>query len=149
MDEKKKSPGKLVGGFRRPSQNPKPRELTLKQKRFIELYNGNATEAAIKAGYAPKHAYQSGFRLLRQAEIKAAIEARTKKIDGPHIASREERQAFWTKIFHDESYDMAHRLRASELLARSQADFVERREVSYPDGIEVRVVFVGGDDAEN
>jgi phage terminase small subunit len=142
MDEKKKSPGKLVGGFRRPSQNPRPRAFTDKQRRFVELYSGNATEAALRAGYSPDSAHITGCKLLKVPKIKAAIEARTKKIDGPHIASREERQAFWTKIFHDESYDMAHRLRASELLARSQADFVERREVSFPDGIEVRVIFV-------
>ena len=125
----------LVAGFPR-------RGLTEKQKRFVELYNGNATEAAQLAGYAPKNAHITGYKLLRDSKIKKALEERLKKADGPHIASREERQAFWTKVFYDENCDMAHRLRASELLAKSNADFVERREVSYPDGIEVRIVFV-------
>lgn len=125
----------LTAEFRR-------RDLTERQKRFVELYNGNATEAARLAGYAPKNAGLTGSRLLKNPRIRKALEERLKKVDGPHIASREERQAFWTRVFYDENCDMAHRLRASELLAKSNGDFVERREVSYPDGIEVRVVFV-------
>jgi phage terminase small subunit len=115
---------------------------TERQRKFIAYYNGNATEAAKRAGYSQKTAYAQGQRLLRKAEIQKALEKRTKRKDAPYIATREERQAFWTQVYNDENCDMNSRLRASELLAKSQADFVERREVSYPGGIKVRVTFV-------
>ena len=42
-------------------------KLTLKQQRFIDEYiiSGNATQAAIKAGYAPKNAGQTGAENLK------------------------------------------------------------------------------------
>lgn len=41
------------------------------------LIDRNATQAAIRAGYAPKTAYAQGHRLLKNAEIAARIEAAT------------------------------------------------------------------------
>lgn len=51
-------------------------KLTLKQQRFIEEYlvDGNATRAAIAAGYSKKTAYSIGEENLRKPEIKAEIE---------------------------------------------------------------------------
>ena len=46
--------------------------LTAKQQAFVEAYCGNATEAALKAGYSPKTAYSQGQRLLKNDEVKAA-----------------------------------------------------------------------------
>ncbi|MDP3238682.1 MAG: hypothetical protein Q8N26_38185 [Myxococcales bacterium] len=46
----------------------------------------------------------------------------------PKVANREERQAFWTAILRDDGRPMDERLRASELLARSEADFITRVE---------------------
>ena len=42
------------------------------------------------------------------------------------IASREERQTFWTAILRDPETELRDRLRASELLGRSEGDFLER-----------------------
>lgn len=52
-----------------------------KQKLFISEYlkSGNATEAAIKAGYSEKGAANAGYRLLQRPEIKAEIEQRQNK----------------------------------------------------------------------
>ena len=52
------------------------RELTGKQKRFVEEYliDLNATQAAIRAGYSAKTAYSMGQRLLKEAEIQTAIQ---------------------------------------------------------------------------
>ena len=51
--------------------------LTPKQQRFVEEYlvDFNATRAAIRAGYSKKTAYSQGERLLRHAEVAAAVEA--------------------------------------------------------------------------
>ena len=52
------------------------RELTGKQKRFVEEYlcDLNATQAAIRAKYAEKTAYSAGQRLLKDVEVQAAIQ---------------------------------------------------------------------------
>lgn len=49
--------------------------LNDKQKRFVAEYlvDGNATQAAIRAGYSQKTAYSQGQRLLKHAEVATAI----------------------------------------------------------------------------
>lgn len=56
--------------------------LPPKQRLFIEAYisNGfNATQAAITAGYSEKTAYSQGSRLLKNVEVKNAIQQRMKE----------------------------------------------------------------------
>lgn len=50
---------------------------TNKQTAFITeyLYDFNATQAAIRAGYSPKTAYSIGHELLKKPEIQEAIQA--------------------------------------------------------------------------
>ena len=43
--------------------------LTAKQQRFIEAYDGNATQAALTAGYSAKTAYAIGQENLKKPEI--------------------------------------------------------------------------------
>jgi phage terminase small subunit len=52
--------------------------LTTKQRKFIDAYleSGNATQAAIAAGYSEKTAYSQGARLLKKVEISAVVETR-------------------------------------------------------------------------
>ena len=56
------------------------RKLTLKQQRFVNYYvgecAGNATQAAIKAGYSQDTAYSIAEENLRKPEISAAIAER-------------------------------------------------------------------------
>jgi len=54
--------------------NPK---LTAKQQRFVAEYlvDLNAKQAAIRAGYSPRSAETNGNRLLRNAQVAAAVEA--------------------------------------------------------------------------
>ncbi len=122
-------------------------KFTVKRQRFIDLYDGNATVAAEKAGYA--HPMQQGERLLRNVEILTAIQEREKDRENKVIADREERQAFWTTVFRGEIVEkvpvikdgtyqieeippkMSDRLKASELLGRSEADFVDRHQVEF------------------
>lgn len=47
----------------------------------------------------------------------------------PQIATREERQHFWTSLMYDEGVEASQRNRASELLGKSQGDFIEQVEV--------------------
>lgn len=103
--------------------------LSPKQKKFVQSYMGNATEAAIAAGYSKKTARFMGAENLTKPNIKKAIEQRETKETNKLIATREQRQEFWTKIMYDDQADMKDRLKSSELLGRSQADFTEKLEV--------------------
>jgi hypothetical protein len=57
--------------------------LTQKQKLFAEEYiiSGNATQAAIKAGYSKKTAYSIGDENLKKPEIRAYISERFDEIE--------------------------------------------------------------------
>ena len=121
-------------------------KLTDKQQRFVDAYDGNATQAAIAAGYSEKTARSMGRENLTKPYILAEIRSREVKRRTPMIASREERQAFWSTTMRDTGEDMKNRLKASELLGKSEADFVERQEISgvngspLIDGIRVELV---------
>lgn len=112
--------------------------LNQRQRAFAEIYDGNATEAARQAGYkGTRHSLEvTGSQLLRKPEVQAAIRSRTAGVSIARIATREERQAFWTRTLLDSSARMPDRLKASELLGRSQADFVDRLEHSVDASLE-------------
>ena len=121
--------------------------MTPKQKRFTELYSGNAAEAARLAGYSEKTAYSIGQELLNKPEIMERIQERESQRLSEAIANREERQIFWSSIMRNVEEKTADRLKASELLAKSNGDFLERVQAMVgtmgPPKIEVH--FVGRD----
>lgn len=104
--------------------------ITTKQRRFIEAYTGNATKAAIAAGYSEKTAYSIGQELLTKPEIMERIQEREAQRLSECIASRVERQEFWTSTMRNGEEKIADRLKASELLAKSNGDFLERIEAN-------------------
>ena len=108
--------------------------LTARQKMFIEVYAGNATEAARLAGYSVKTADKIASQLMDKPEIISAIRARENERSAEAIMTREQRQIFWTSIARDTSQRIGDRLRASELLAKSEGDFLERHELTGADG---------------
>lgn len=114
-----------------PPKLPKPKNprLTARQKRFIELYAGNAEEAAKAAGYAPRSAAKAGNNLMRNPTVIRAIRERMDKESQASfsvlVTSRKARQEWWAKIMESDEYDIRDRLKASELLSRSQADFTD------------------------
>lgn len=144
--------------------------ITPKQQAFIDCYAGDAKEASIKAGISHGYARQ----LLAYSYIQDAIRERQENEVRPkRIASRQERQAFWTacidfdirRLCDDQGevkpidqldahsarmiqsikttetisrtskevtiikrsveYKIPDRLKASELLGRSEADFTD------------------------
>ena len=104
------------------------RGFSPKQQRFIDFYNGNATEAALKAGYSQRTAASIGQENLKKPEIWDAIQKREQNRNSKDIATREQRQKFWTDVMNDANESMQNRLRAAELLGKSEADFVEKRQ---------------------
>lgn len=95
-----------------------------RRRRFVEAYmgaaKGNATEAARIAGYRSPRA--EGSRLLTNADVREAITARV-DVD-PIVKDREGLQRWWTRVVDDAHADLNVRLRASELLAKSQGLFL-------------------------
>lgn len=116
------------------------RQLTAKQRKFIEVYAGNGTEAARLAGYAGNDATlsQVAAENLRKPLVVEAIKSREAKEIRPHLASRADRQAFWAQVMNDAAEQMAYRLKASELLGKSEADFTEK--VKHEGGVVISVI---------
>ena len=67
-------------------------KLNARQKAFCEYYVacGNATEAAIKAGYSKRTARSIGQRLLTYVDIKSYVKELMDKAESKRIASAEE-----------------------------------------------------------
>lgn len=116
--------------------------LSGKQRRFCEVYSangGNASAAAREAGY--KNPEPEGARSIRNDKVRKALDFLRKETTSSAIATREERQSFWSSTLRDQEEDMKHRLKASDLLGRSQADFIERHEVTGKDGAPISIQF--------
>jgi phage terminase small subunit len=113
-------------------QKNKNLELSPLQKRFVEFYDGNATEACRKAGYSEKCARQAGTMNMKTPKIIRAIRTRENNKKRTNVAKRIERQEFWSKTMRDIKIDIQHRLKASELLGKSEADFTDRLVVTKP-----------------
>ena len=115
--------------------------MTKKQKRFVEEYliDLNATQAAIRAGYSPDSAKEIGSENLTKPDILQAIRKRESAQIRPLIATREDRQRFWTEIMRDGEAAMKDRLRASELLGKAAGDFLERMEVESNASLDLRM----------
>ena len=67
-------------------------ELTVKQRKFADEYikTGNATQAAIKAGYKEKTARFIGAENLTKPNVKAYIDAQMRKIEDAKIMKADE-----------------------------------------------------------
>ena len=120
--------------------------LPPKRRAFVLAYvgeaQGNATDAARRAGYAKPH--PEGSRLLRFATVAAAVDALRTPAEQASIASVQELREMWAAIARGEVDDvaivsgavahvpasLAARMKASELLGKSQGAFLERVEHS-------------------
>lgn len=80
-------------------------KLTLKQKRFANEYiiSGNATEAAIIAGYSKKYANTNASKLLQNTTIKEYVDERLKDLEDKSIAKQEEVLKYLTAVMRGEN----------------------------------------------
>lgn len=126
--------------------------LSKREMLFVEAFDGDEIYALRIAGYTGADAYlrQLSSNLLKRPDIIEAIKHRDdfKTTTNKVIANREERQALWTSImrnndpYHREEVDangipipeanipIPIRLKASELLGKSEADFVEKIDIN-------------------
>lgn len=113
------------------------RQFTTKQQKFIDCYAGDIKDAAEKAGLS----YDYARRLVTKSHILEAIQNRQEtEVRPKEIANRQKRQEFWTQIMDDKNEATRDRLKASELLGKSEADFTENLSHKFPKGCGVMVV---------
>lgn len=79
-------------------------KLTLKQQKFADEYiiSGNATQAAIKAGYSAKYANTNAVKLLQNTTLKAYIDERLSELSSKKIADQDEVLQFFTSVMRGE-----------------------------------------------
>ena len=109
--------------------------MTEKQKLFILEYqkDGNATQAAIRAGYSDKTAYSIGQRLLKKPVIQKALEA--------DITARAERLTFTAddvirdlitikdRCMTGKPFDARGAIKALELIGKNLGMFANKLQV--------------------
>ena len=78
--------------------------MTNRQKKFCDEYlvSGNATQAAIKAGYSVKTAKSIGQRLLTFVDLKAYIAEQLEQIHNEKTADAQEVLEYLTSIMRGE-----------------------------------------------
>lgn len=114
-------------------------KLTEKQLKFADYFleMGNATEAAIKAGYSEKYAGTNTDKLLKNTNVKEYIEQRKKQLDTERIANQEEVLEYLTAVMRGNEKDqfgldaaLADRTKAAELLGKRYRLFTDKVEHS-------------------
>ena len=146
-------------------------KLTIKQQRFADEYiiSGNATEAAIKAGYAKRAAYQQGAENLKKPHIKTYIDERLEAINSAKIADQTEVLQYLTSVMRgetqsavvvvegegdgvscarlmDKTPDEKEKLKAAELLGKRYGAFTDKVEVGADLELNVKVDYGDGND---
>ena len=126
-------------------------KLTLKQQKFADEYiiSGNATDAAIKAGYAKRSAGQIGEQNLKKLEIKKYIEERLAELNSEKIADQEEILQYLTAVMRGEHREETligmgqgfqettymdigakDRIKAAELLGKRYSMWTDKQELT-------------------
>lgn len=102
--------------------------MTPKQKAFAEFYaqSGNGSESVRRAGYASDNADVEAARLLANPSIQDYLSTLTQDATDNRIADAIERQIFWTDVMRNKEEKTEIRLKSSELLARSQGQFLDK-----------------------
>lgn len=144
-------------------------ELSVRQRAFVDLFDGNSAETVMAAGYnckSVRNASTVANRLLHNPKIQRALAEKLARTNSEfdkvraehkkrvreitaikkemadmdveilrgHIATKRERQVFWTLTMMDAQESIGDRMRASELLGKSERDFVDVKELGLPGG---------------
>ena len=109
--------------------------LTEKERIFADEYikTTNATQSAIKAGYAEKSASSKGSQLLRKVKVRKYIDDVMEKRSKNTIATADEVLEYLTRVVRGEEKDafgldasIADRTKAAELLGKRHMLFTEK-----------------------
>lgn len=119
-------------------------KLNAQQELFaLNIARGmNQTDAYRAANYKSKGdaLRKNAARLMTNDDVIERIHELAAEVKDESIADAKERQRFWTSTLRDAELEMKDRLKASELLGRAHADFVERNEVTLKGDIVVNLL---------
>ena len=136
--------------------------MSLKQQRFADEYiiSGNATQAAVKAGYSSKYANTNASKLLQNTTIKSYIDERLAQLASDKVATQEEVLTYLTLVMRGETQEQTlcsigelgqevididvgakDRIKAAELLGKRFRMWTEKVET---DTTQTVVIDVGG-----
>lgn len=140
--------------------------MTVRQQKFCDEYliSGNATDAAIKAGYSPKTAKEMASENLAKPNIRAYIDAQLAALHSEKIADATEVLQFLTSIMRGQKTEQVlklvgegvqtitdidvsakERLKAAELIGKRYALFSDRVDMNGS----IPVVIMGDDQLED
>ncbi|MFH6650401.1 terminase small subunit [Streptococcus suis] len=126
-------------------------KLTLKQQRFADEYIicGNATEAAIKAGYAKRSAQQVGSENLLKPVIKSYIDERLEELKSEKVADQQEVLEYLTSVMRGQTQEQTlcsigelgqqvididvgakDRIKAAELIGKRYGIWTDKQEIT-------------------
>lgn len=109
--------------------------LTEKERIFADEYikTTNATQSAIKAGYAENSASVTGSKMLRKPKVRQYIDDVMEKRSKNTIATADEVLEYLTKVMNGEEKDafgldasIADRTKAAELLGKRHMLFTDK-----------------------
>lgn len=137
--------------------------LTVKQQKFIDAFieQGNATQAAISAGYSKKTAAQQGAENLKKPYVKAAIDDRLAKIESDKVAGQKEVMEYLTRVLRGKETEtvvtpkglviddvppkISDRNKAAELIGKRHQMWTDNVNVNSGD---IKIT-IGGDDKDD
>lgn len=131
-------------------------KLTQKQRRFIDEYiiSGNATQAAIKAGYSKRTARKIGQENLTKPDIKTEIARRNAEIQSEKTADMTEVMEYLTSVMRGEQTESVatakgvfsgvevsakDRIKAAELIGKRNGAWTDKKELSGDINIDIGV----------
>lgn len=141
-------------------------KMTIKQKKFADEYiiSGNATKAAIEAGYSKKYANTNASKLLQNTTIKEYVDKRLKELEDKAIAKQDEVLKYLTALVRGAEKEEVlkgvgmgeqviskievsakDRIKAAELLGKRYGMWTDRLETEGG----VNIVISGEDDLED
>ena len=137
-------------------------KLNARQKAFCEFYvaSGNATDAAIKAGYSYNYANAQIYKMLENVGIKNYIDELMKKSKNERIATAEEVLNYLTSVMKGEGQEevvantgnvvytspsIKDRIKAAELLGKRYALWTDKTKIEGT----LPVVIVGEGDLDD
>lgn len=135
----------------------KKRRLTEKQRRFCDYYieTGNATEAALRAGYSEKTARFIAAENLTKPNVSEYIKVRLKKLEDARIADAKEVLQYLTAVMRGEEIEeivgftesgpevakklpnVKDRVKAAELLGKRHSLFTDKVDLDANVGVRI------------
>lgn len=144
------------------------RPLTLKQQKFADEFianGGNATQAAISAGYKKRAAHSTGAENLQKPAVANYIKKRRQALADSKVADQREILEYLTKVVRGKTKEETligvgkgeqdiveikvsekDKLKAAEMLGRTMMMFTDNVNVATSD---IHLVIGGDDDADN